>query len=129
MQRRRSSYIMAAVIGLVAAALALLLCWPGAGLGLVGQALWRLELLTYDFRLANSVPQTASDHVVVVTIDERSIASLGTWPWPRRYHAQVISNLAEAGAKLIGVDLILFEKLGLPGSRRTYLRFCRRSSI
>jgi len=107
MQRRRSSYIMAAVIGLVAAALALLLCWPGARFGLVGQALWRLELLTYDFRLANSVPQTASDHLVVVTIDEGSIASLGTWPWPRSYHAQVISNLAEAGAKLIGVDLIL----------------------
>jgi len=77
MQRRRSSYIMAAMIGLVAAALALLLCWPGARFGLVSQALWRLELLTYDFRLANSVPRTASDHLVVVTIDQGSIALVG----------------------------------------------------
>ena len=107
MQRRRGSYIMAAAIGLAGAVVALLLAWPGFNLGLVGQTLWRLELASYDARLAYSVPKTPSDHIVIVTIDEGSIATLGRWPWPRSYHARVIENLAQAGAKLIGVDLVL----------------------
>jgi adenylate cyclase len=76
-------------------------------MGLLGQALWRLESLIYDFRLVHSAPGTTSEHVVIVTIDENSIAQLGIWPWPRGYHARVIDNLAEAGARLIGVDMIL----------------------
>ncbi len=107
MPMRRASYIAAVVIALAGATLAVLLTWPEAKLGLGGQALWRLELLSYDFRLANSVPDTPSDHIVIVTIDEGSIATLGRWPWPRSYHARVIENLAQAGAKLIGVDLVL----------------------
>ncbi len=107
MHSRRSSYIAAVAIGLAAAVVALVLTWPGFNLGLLGQALWRLELATYDVRLAYSVPNTPADDIVIVTIDEGSIAELGTWPWPRSYHARVIENLAEADAKLIGVDMIL----------------------
>ncbi len=107
MQARGASYVAAVTIGLAGAGLAVLLTWPGFGLGLIGQAFWQLELLSYDFRLANSVPNTPSEHVVIVTIDEGSIADLGTWPWPRSHHARVIQNLAHADAKLIGVDLVL----------------------
>ncbi len=107
MQKRRGSYISAVTIGLAAATLALLLTWPGFNLGLLGQALWRLELFSYDFRSTYHAPQTPSDHIVIVTIDEGSIATLGRWPWPRSYHARVIENLSHAGAKLIGVDLVL----------------------
>jgi CHASE2 domain-containing sensor protein len=33
-----------------------------------------------------------------VTIDGTSLGELDTWPWPRRYHAQVLDNLLAAGA-------------------------------
>ena len=94
MTSHRASRLTAVGLGLAATVLAGLLAWPGSKAGLLGQALWRLELLGYDFRLANSAPHTLSRNVVIVTIDEGSIAGLGTWPWPRRYHARVIDNLA-----------------------------------
>ncbi len=33
-----------------------------------------------------------------MTIDGTSLGELNTWPWPRRYHAQVLDNLLAAGA-------------------------------
>lgn len=105
MQPRSREYLAAGVTGLAAAAVAVALTWPGSQLGLLSQLFWRLELASYDFRLANSVPNTPSEQIVIVTIDELSIAQLGVWPWPRTYHAQVIETLADAGAKVIGLDV------------------------
>ncbi len=103
----RKSYIVGALIGLASAGIALLLCSHAVRPSLPGQLLWRLELVSYDFRTANSAPNLPSDKVVIVTIDEESMAQLGVWPWPRRYHARVLDRLAEAGARVVGLDMIL----------------------
>lgn len=67
--------------------------------------LWRMELMTYDWRLpAYETP--SDDDIVIVTIDNESIDSLQSWPWPRSFHAHVIQTVADAGAKVIGVDII-----------------------
>src|SRR5206468_11811430 len=47
----------------------------------------------------------ASGDVVLVTIDNRSLREIGRWPWPRRYHAQLVDRLTAAGAKRILFDL------------------------
>lgn len=48
-------------------------------------------------------------HVVVVGIDEQSMASLGIWPWDRRIHARLIERLAKAGARVIAFDVLFLD--------------------
>jgi len=51
----------------------------------------------------------ASEDIVVIYIDESSLAeeALGKWEhWSRKYYAQAIDNLKEAGTAIIGVDIL-----------------------
>lgn len=74
-------------------------------IGLYGFGLLdRLEFLLMDARFALTERQ-ASQQVVVVEIDERSLRLLDVWPWPRRYHALVVDALVEAGAETIALDV------------------------
>ncbi len=68
-----------------------------------------LELKTIDWRFQWRGPISVKDSpIVLVTIDDQSFESLpDRWPWPRYYYANVIENLTRAGAKAIGVDVIL----------------------
>ncbi len=72
-------------------------------------ALRALELKTIDWRFHWRGPLPVSDSpIVLVTIDDQSWESLpDRWPWPRYYYAHVIDNLTRAGAKVIGLDVIL----------------------
>jgi adenylate cyclase len=75
----------------------------------------RIELQTYDLRVAATARPTApSDHVVLIAIDNDSLRRLeplvGRWPWPRLVHATVIDYLAAAGAKVIGYDILFAER-------------------
>ncbi|MEZ5820928.1 MAG: CHASE2 domain-containing protein [Bradyrhizobium sp.] len=49
--------------------------------------------------------------VVIVDIDERSLADprLGQWPWPRTRIADIITNLTKLGAVVIAFDAIFSE--------------------
>jgi EAL domain-containing protein (putative c-di-GMP-specific phosphodiesterase class I)/CHASE2 domain-containing sensor protein len=47
----------------------------------------------------------ASGETVLVMIDNQSLKKVGRWPWPRRYHAELINRLSEAGAKRILYDV------------------------
>lgn len=53
----------------------------------------------------------ASQGIVLVDIDEPSLAQLGPWPWPRTVLAELASNIRQRGAKLQVWDLFLSEKL------------------
>lgn len=46
-----------------------------------------------------------SDDLVIVGIDDRSLAEVGTWPWPRRYQAALLDRLREQGARRVFYDL------------------------
>ncbi|MCE5194672.1 MAG: serine/threonine-protein kinase [Nitrospiraceae bacterium] len=67
-----------------------------------------LEYTTYDLRSIFR-QKKASAPVVIVAIDETSIASIGRWPWPRAYMAGMIDMLTEYGAKVIGVNVLYTE--------------------
>lgn len=47
--------------------------------------------------------------VVVVDIDEASLARYGQWPWPRSTTAEMIGRLQDAGAAAIGFDIVFAE--------------------
>ena len=46
-----------------------------------------------------------SGKVVVVEIDECSIANIGPWPWSRQQHADLLDALDRAGARAVGFDV------------------------
>jgi len=104
-----SLYLVGLVIGLGSGLLAAWLCHPETRAGQLGRGLWRLELLTYDYRLASSATLGRSPDLAIVSMDEESFqqSKLRKWSWPRRYYAQAIRNLNKAGAKLIALDLLL----------------------
>lgn len=62
----------------------------------------------YDLML-RTTPHAPSDQIAVIAIDDRSIAALGRWPWPRRIHAHLIDILTEGHAKAVGLDILLSE--------------------
>ncbi len=46
-----------------------------------------------------------SERVVIVAIDEQSLAALGQWAWPRSIHAKLVRRLKDAGARSIAFDI------------------------
>jgi adenylate cyclase len=49
-----------------------------------------------------------SSKVVVVDINGESFKSLpAKWPWPQSYYTRLVNNLNRAGAKVIGIDILL----------------------
>ncbi len=59
----------------------------------------RAELALYDAASTATTPPLSE--LAIIGIDDASLASLGSWPWPRDVHAQLIDQLALAGAKTI----------------------------
>jgi signal transduction histidine kinase len=67
----------------------------------------QLRLTDTFFRLAPA-PQRRS-RVVLVLIDDESLHQYGRWPWSRELLARLTTNLAHAGAGVIGLDILLSE--------------------
>jgi adenylate cyclase len=96
---------------------AALLC---AGLGVtlyLTDALRRVDLGTIDARFDRRGDNPTPDRVVIVGIDDPTINRGGayTWPFRRRFHAQVIRNLDRAGAKVIAYDVQFTQEGPRPG--------------
>lgn len=68
-----------------------------------------LRVRTFDtFQLVAPRQKTARP-VVIVDIDEKSMSSLGQWPWPRTRVAEMIAQLTKLGAAVIAFDIIFPE--------------------
>lgn len=76
----------------------------------------RLDNWLYD-TVTTRWPATADPDVVLVAIDEKSLAAIGPWPWPRAVHGQLIRQLTHAGADTIVFDILFTE----PGPDDTVL--------
>ena len=51
----------------------------------------------------------AKPPVAIVDIDEKSLAKLGQWPWPRTRIADMVDNLTRLGAAAIAFDIMFAE--------------------
>jgi len=64
---------------------------------------------TMDRVMAFAAARPTSGVIVIVDIDDNSLARYGQWPWPRWRLAQLLAAINAGGAASIGVDLILAE--------------------
>ena len=72
----------------------------------------RFELLIYDQRMQlhlTSEFQPAAAPVIIIDIDEASLQHEGRWPWSRAKIANLVQKLNEAGAAVIGFDILFGE--------------------
>ena len=94
--------------GQYAAPLALLALFSEARLS---NARWveLVQLRSFDsFMRARPRPYKDAP-VIVVDIDDESLARLGQWPWPRTLLAQLVRRLNAAGASAIAFDAVFAE--------------------
>ena len=91
----------------------------GQTLGYLALPGWqRLETLFYDTRLQLTAPGGVDQRLVIVDIDERSLAELGRWPWGRDRMAALLEQLYQRyQVRLVGFDVLFPEadaSSGLP---------------
>ncbi len=74
------------------------------------EALHRFDDLIYDARLRATMPETLDERIVIVDVDEQSLAEVGRWPWPRHQVARLVDTLFdEHGIALLGFDTVFAE--------------------
>ena len=94
--------------------------WLAAGLAvltaILGQVLPSLTVLVadaearaLDWRFFLRGPRPPHPAVVLVVVDDASLARLGRWPWPRARLAKLIEHIEEAGAEVVALDILLAE--------------------
>jgi adenylate cyclase len=76
----------------------------------------RLTVLVFDSYQRVEPRAEAGAPVVLVDIDEASIAEIGQWPWPRTEIATLVNTLGQLGTAAIAFDMVF------PESDRTSLR-------
>ena len=86
--------------GLVIACISIVYHWGG---------LKRLDHFGYDLHMKWRGPVKTSGTVVLVLMDEKSADELKKFrgPWSRKQLADALNNLCNAGAEIIGLDLML----------------------
>ncbi len=88
-----------AIVAMGLAALAVLVPEGGA----------RLRTAWFDALQRLAPRHVASMPAVVVAIDERSIAAVGRWPWPRHRLAELVAGIAAHDPAAIAVDVLMPE--------------------
>lgn len=79
-----------------------------AALAAFSGVFWRADLALYDSLLARNA-RAADPTVLIVAIDDASLAELGRWPWARGVHGVLLDRLTAAGARAVGMDLVFTE--------------------
>jgi len=67
------------------------------------------RLRTFDFYQQLKPRDSSYRPVVIVDIDEKSLAAFGQWPWPRTLLADLVTKLNKLGTMAIGFDVIFAE--------------------
>ena len=81
--------------------------------------LQRLYDIIYDARLRATMPRTVDDRIVIVDIDEKSLAEIGRWPWGRNRLAELVNDLFDRqNIALLGFDVVFAEADESSGLKR-----------
>jgi adenylate cyclase len=88
----------------------------------------RLDGWMHDQAMQIAAPHTPDPRVVIVAIDENSLADWGRWPWPRQRIAELLDALFEQqGVAVVGFDMVFAESD--PGDPRLALAMTNRSVV
>jgi CHASE2 domain-containing sensor protein len=74
----------------------------------VTQLFSRVDNLIYDYG-QKIISLAAPEDVIIVAIDQSSLAKIGRWPWSRAVHAQLLERLKPEQPAAIGLDVIFAE--------------------
>ena len=81
--------------------------------------LQRLDDIIYDARLRVTMPKTVDERIVIVDIDEKSLAEFGRWPWGRNKLATLVDELfVKHQVALLGFDVVFAESDESSGLKR-----------
>ena len=83
-----------------------------------------LEYKVYDY-LLRLRQREAATQVVVLAIDNKSVQSIGSWPWPRSYIASMVRRLSGDGTHTMGLSLLYPSREINPGLEE--IRFIKQS--
>ena len=67
-----------------------------------------LELKAYDIGVRAS-NRDAGNTIAIIAIDDKSIANIGRWPWPRDVQAKMLDKLSASPPKIIGNTVFFLE--------------------
>ena len=73
------------------------------------------EYDVYDHLVRSLPARPPSERIVIIDVDERSLASVGQWPWRRDVIGNLVSRLREFGAAVIALDIVFAEPDRFPG--------------
>jgi adenylate cyclase len=69
-----------------------------------------MDSLIYDVKVRLTMPQGVESRVVILDIDEKSLAEQGRWPWGRDKLATLMDKLFDQyGIRLVGFDVVFAE--------------------
>lgn len=69
-----------------------------------------LDAFVYDTRLRLTTPGGIDERVVILDLDEKSLAEVGRWPWGRDKLATLVTNLFDTyGIAVLGFDVVFAE--------------------
>jgi CHASE2 domain-containing sensor protein len=71
--------------------------------------LGRLDASVYDILLRSTHTKGPGQNVVIVDVDDRSLTTIGQWPWRRDVIGRLIARLRDAGSSAIALDMIFAE--------------------
>jgi adenylate cyclase len=79
----------------------------------------RLDNIIYDARLRATMPRTLDERIVIIDIDEKSLAEVGRWPWSRNRMAQMVDELFDRQkVSILGFDVVFAEADDSSGLKR-----------
>jgi adenylate cyclase len=67
------------------------------------------EYGTYDAILRATPTRPPGGRIIIVDIDDRSLTTVGQWPWRRDVIGQLISRLRDLGASIVALDIMFAE--------------------
>ena len=67
------------------------------------------EYGAYDAILRATPTRPPDGRIVIVDIDDRSLTTIGQWPWRRDVVGQLVSRLRDLGAATVALDIIFAE--------------------
>ena len=70
----------------------------------------RLQASWFDTLQARQPREIESTPAIVVEIDEKSLAALGQWPWPRTLLAELVRDIERYQPSAIGIDIVMPEE-------------------
>jgi CHASE2 domain-containing sensor protein len=74
----------------------------------LNQPLPRVDRMLQDSARA-VIAHPATDQIVIVAIDDKTLAAIGRFPWRRGLHAELLRRISAQGPRCIGLDILMSE--------------------